>query len=63
MIDRVIAGERITVTRDGKAVAELRPLSRQRLSASTLVERFKRLPAIDLDQFRADIDSVVDQSL
>ncbi len=27
VIDRVAAGERVTITRDGKAVAELRPLA------------------------------------
>ena len=63
VIDRVMAGERITVTRDGKAVAELRPLSASRLSAAALVGRFKRLPPIDPDRFREDIDAAVDQSL
>lgn len=63
MIDRVAAGERITITRDGKAVAELRPLPRQRLAAAALVERFKRLPAVNPERFRADVDSIVDQSL
>ncbi|MGI8808451.1 MAG: type II toxin-antitoxin system Phd/YefM family antitoxin [Acidimicrobiales bacterium] len=63
VIDRVAAGERVTITRDGKAVAELRPLPRQRATAVALIERFRRLPAVDPVRFRADIDAVVDQSL
>lgn len=60
VIDRVLAGERITITRDGKPVAELRPLRRPPLTAEALVERFKRLPPIDPDEFRADLDAVID---
>ncbi len=63
VIERVLAGERITVTRDGKPVAELRPIPRRPLPAAVLVERFKRLPPIDPVAFRADIDAIVDQSL
>lgn len=63
IVDRVAAGESITVTRSGKPVAELRPLPRGRMTAAALVQRFKRLPSIDADGFRADIDAVVDQSL
>lgn len=63
VLDRVLAGERVTVTRDGKPVAELRALPRGRLSAEALVERFKRLPPLDPARFRADVDAVLDQSL
>ena len=63
VLDRVLAGERVTVTRDGKPVAELRPLPGTRLSAHALVERFRRLPPVDPDRFREDVDAVVDQAL
>ena len=63
VIDRVAAGERVTITRDGKAVAELRPLPRPRATAAALIERFRRLPPVDPGRFRVDIDEVVDQSL
>ncbi len=63
MIERVVAGEHITITRDGVPVAVLRPLARRPLGAATLIERFKRLPPIDPASFRADVDAVVDQSL
>ena len=63
VIDRVTGGEHIIVTRDGRPVAELRPLARTPLSAAEVIERFKRLPTVDADSFRADVDSMVDQSL
>lgn len=63
VLDRVLSGERVTVTRDGKPVAELRPLPGTRLSAHALVERFRRLPPIDPNRFRDDIDAVLDQTL
>ena len=63
VLDRVLAGERVTVTRDGKPVAELRPLPGTRLNAHALVERFRHLPPVDPDRFRDDVDAVVDQTL
>lgn len=63
VIDRVYRGERVTVTRDGKPVAELRPLVSARVSAEALVERWRHLPLVDPVQFRQDVDSVVDSSL
>ncbi len=63
VLDRVLAGERIVVTRDGKPVAELRPVPGTRLNAHALIERFRRLPPVDANRFRADVDAVVDQAL
>ena len=63
VLDRVLAGERVTVTRDGRPVAELRPLPGTRLNAHALVERFGRLPSLDPSTFRADVDAVVDQAI
>jgi antitoxin (DNA-binding transcriptional repressor) of toxin-antitoxin stability system len=63
VLDRVLAGERITVTRDGRAVAELRPLPGTRLNARALVERFRALPPLDPERFRADIDAALDQAI
>jgi prevent-host-death family protein len=62
VIDRVAAGERMTVTRDGRAVAELRPLSRAALAADVLKRRWARLPPVDADSFRRDVDRVLDAS-
>jgi len=63
VIDRVAGGETVTVTRAGKPVAELRPLLRPPLKATALLARWKHVPAIDPEQFRADIDAVLDPSL
>ena len=63
VLARVAGGERVVVTSDGEPVAELRPLPRRPLSAASLQERFRRLPAVDPERFRADIDAVVDQAL
>jgi hypothetical protein len=52
----------MTVTRDGRAVAELRPLSRAALAADVLKRRWARLPPVDADSFRRDVDRVLDAS-
>jgi prevent-host-death family protein len=62
VVDRAARGERITITRSGKAVAELRPL-RPALSAEALLERWRRLPPVDPAVLRADIDRLLDTSL
>lgn len=63
VLDRVVAGETVTITREGKPVAQLEPMARARLSAVALIERFRRLPAVDPQQLRDDIDAIVDQQL
>lgn len=63
VIDRVQAGERVTITRDGRPVAELRPIGPPALSAAELLRRWRRLPPMDPDALRADIDAIIDPSL
>ena len=63
VIERVRRGERVTITRDGEPVAELRPLPRPRLAAEALIEQFRKLPFVDPVRLRADVDAVVDQSM
>ena len=63
VIDRVAAGESLTVTRDGRPVAELRPLPRPPVTSEMLIERAKRLQFVDPERLRADIDAVIDTSL
>jgi prevent-host-death family protein len=63
VVDRVARGEPITITRAGKAVAELRPISHPPLAAEALLTRWRRLPALDPVALRADVDEVVDPSL
>ncbi len=57
-------GESFTVTRNGVPVGELAPIGRQRrVSSTSLLEVFERLPTVDVDRLRADLDAVADQSL
>lgn len=62
-MDRVVHGERLVVTRDGEQVAELVPLPRKPLVKNELLARWKRLPKIDAEAFRRDVDAVVDQTI
>jgi len=63
VVDRVARGEQITVTRAGKPVAELRPVSRSPLTAETLLARWRRLPPMDYRAMRAELDEVLDPAL
>lgn len=63
VVDRVAQGEQIIVTRAGKPVAELRPLGRRPLTAETLLARWRRLPPVDYQAMRADVDEVLDPGL
>lgn len=63
ILERVLEGEQLTITRDGRPVAQLSPLPRHPLSASTLLARWRRLPRVDADRWKADIDQLLDDSL
>ena len=63
VLERVTRGEALTVTRDGRPVAELRPLPRRPLSAVALLKRWRRLLAVDAAALRDDIDTVTDATL
>lgn len=58
IVDRAAHGERITITRGGKPVAELSPLDPEP-TAEVILERFRGLPPIDYEAFRADVDEVM----
>lgn len=63
VVDRVAAGERLTITRSGKPVAELHPVSRPTVKAEVLLERWRRLPNVDPGGLRQDLDDLLDPSL
>lgn len=63
LLDRVEVGEALTVTRSGKPVARLVPLRQRALTGAALVERWRNLPLVDADRFRADIDAVIEVTL
>ena len=63
VVDRVAAGERVTITRAGRPVAELSPVERPALGAEALLRRWSTLPRVDAAQFRRDVDEVLDAAL
>ena len=63
VLGRVERGERVIVTRDGHAIAELRPLPRPSPCPTELIERRRRLPRVDPEALRRDIDAVLDPTL
>lgn len=66
VIAAVAAGESFVVTRNGIPVAELRPIERARRSfvpKAELAALATAGPHVDLAQFRADLDSAIDQGL
>ena len=66
VIDAVAAGETFVVTRNGVPVAELRPIAplrRRFVARADLVAVGAAGPHVDLGEFRADLDRIVDQSV
>lgn len=60
---RVEHGETLVITRDGRPVAELRPLARRSSSAAVLIARRRHLPAVDPQKWLAEIDDLIDSEL
>lgn len=60
VVNRVVAGERLVVTRSGTPVAELRPVRSPPAAAATLLDRWRRLPLLDGRRLRRDLDSVIE---
>lgn len=57
----VLAGQTVTVTRNGVPVAELRPLSSRRfVPRGALAAAARNAPRIEFARLRADLDAVVD---
>lgn len=63
VVDQVERGGRVIVTRAGRPVAELRPAPKVPVGAALLLERWSRLPVVDPDALRRDVDAVLDPSL
>jgi len=63
VVDRAARGEPITITKAGKPVAELRPVSPRGISAAMLLTHWRALPPIDPASVRADIDALLDPKL
>ena len=66
VIKAVAAGETFVITRNGIPVAELRPIRTNRrptVPKAELAALARSGPRVDLRQFRADLDRLVDQAL
>jgi len=59
VLDRVLAGELLTITRDGQPVAEMSPISIP-AGLSTLKTRATKLKAIDPVLLRNDLEQLVE---
>ncbi len=59
----VESGEDFVVTRNGTALAELRPLRRRRfVAAAELLATARQLAPLDATAFRRDVDEFLDQT-
>lgn len=63
VVERAQRGERLTITRDGTPVAQLIGLPRSPVPVDELRHRWARLPAVDPEALRRDVDRVVDPVL
>jgi prevent-host-death family protein len=63
VIERVVRGETLTITRDGHGVAELRPLGRPPIPARIVVDRWSKLPPVEWTKLRQDVDQATDARL
>ena len=63
VLHRVEHGETLVVTRDGRPVAELRPLPRASAGPVELIARRRHLPTVDPAALRADLDALIEAGL
>ena len=63
VLDSVMRGESVTVTRQGKPIAELRPIAAAGTAAATLSQRWHGIPVLDFSALRSDLDEVLDSAL
>lgn len=61
ILREVQAGQVLIIARNGVPIAELRPLPPRRfVPRAVIADAARRAPRVDLVQFRADLDAVVD---
>ena len=63
ILDAVMRGEGMTVTRQGRAIAELRPLRKSGVRVETLERVFHGCPTYKHEDLLADMDEFMDLSL
>jgi antitoxin (DNA-binding transcriptional repressor) of toxin-antitoxin stability system len=63
LLDRVADGETVLVSRDGAAIAELRPRPHASRPTADLIATRRRLPAVDPILLRSNVDATIDGSV
>jgi prevent-host-death family protein len=63
VVERARRGERLTITRSGKPVAQLVALPRSPVPLEELRRRWAKLPDVDPAALRRDLDNVLDSAL
>jgi prevent-host-death family protein len=63
VVERAQRGERLTITRSGKPVAQLTALPPAGLPLDELRSRWSRLPRVDPDALRRDLDALIEPSI
>lgn len=63
VVERAQRGERLTITRSGKPVAELSAIRRPPVPLDELRKRWARLPDVDPAALRNDVDAVIDAAV
>lgn len=63
ILDAVMRGEGMTVTRQGRPIAELRPLRGPGVRIETLEKVFKGCPTFDYSRLVGDMGEIMDLSL
>jgi prevent-host-death family protein len=63
ILERVARGESLTVTLDGRPIAELHPIPARGVPVETLLKRWRGLPRMDPRSLRRDLDRLLDTSL
>jgi prevent-host-death family protein len=63
VVERAARGEHLTITRGGRPVARLVGLRPAPIALAELQRRWARLPYLDPDALRRDVDAVIDPVL
>jgi prevent-host-death family protein len=63
VVERAQRGERLTITRAGKPVAQLVAIRSAPVPLDELIRRWASLPSVDPSRLRRDIDAVIDASV
>jgi prevent-host-death family protein len=59
VIDRVLGGQDVVITRSGRPVAQILPI-RDRGTARSVLARWRPIPGLNFDELRTDLDSTID---